>query len=443
MQLHSAEAVCKESDEWQNVPLPKGLKPEDFDYLKSNNRYWTYRYALASAMNFKGKSGNAVTTNDGSAFILGDSGGYQIGKGSFSEAKAWKKLSASEIMAAWYSSETRFEIIKWCEINCDYAMTIDIPLWVARESEKNSPFRKCSENDLIEITIDNLRTLSNIRGRWSAGGKSCKYLNVLQGETEDAEQHWYDEVKAFKFDGWSLAGSVGVDGGPYRILRRLLLLADANQLDKGYDWLHVLKIGMPRWAPVLTAIQRAVRKNINERFTISYDSSNAYLMGGKLEQYYWSQPFTSDPKTWTLKLSKLPSTYAYAVEPTPIALGNVQCGHQKCFSCSKGKPHLPAPLESPIAKHLYMQDLLINKAKKATRRGGKLFDETLSNHNVYTIVDAMIRANDAVFKNNGVAPQHLKDACGVINDLFNNSTDWNGKLEKHRDMLESALGHKS
>ena len=80
MQINSSENVCSDALRWQTEQLPNALTPSDFNYLRSDNEYWTYKYALASAEKFKGKQRNSVTSRDSGAFILGDSGGFQIGR---------------------------------------------------------------------------------------------------------------------------------------------------------------------------------------------------------------------------------------------------------------------------------------------------------------------------------------------------------------------------
>ena len=442
MQLGSASNVRMEASEWKDDILPPHLEPKDFDYLRHDNKYWTYKYALASAETFKGRSKNAVSSRDPKAFILGDSGGFQIGKGTFGEAKKWRRLSGKNVCKAWRSSDMRDEIIKWCELNCTYAMTIDIPLWVNREAEKNSPFRKLDTDTLIQLSVENLAYLQDVRGKWGASETPCKYLSVLQGDTEAAEQRWYDAVKGYKFDGWSFAGGVGVNGGPYRILKRLLTMADDGLLDDGYDWLHLLMLGKLRWAPFVTAIQRGVRRH-NPKFTISYDSSTAYKMGGKFEQYYASRELTDDKATWSQKPIKLPSTWGYANSSAPIMLCETICsGPVKCSICETGDEHLKAALDSPIARTMSIQELLTVKDKKAVRRGGKLFEETITNNNVFVIVDGMIRANEAVFVKN-TAPQQLIDACGLVGQLFEKNENWHSLLLEHRGLFEKALGFKA
>ena len=438
MQPMSARSVRLKSTDWQKDSLPYNLEPKDFDYLRNDNRFWTYKYALASAENFKDKRNNAVSTKDTHAFILGDSGGFQIGKGTFGEAANWRGMDEKSVSEAWRRSRMREEIIQWCETNCSYAMTIDIPLWVKRKNETNSPFNSCSVKRLTELSVENLKYLSDVRGRWSAGEHICKYLNVLQGDKESDENNWYKAVKGFKLDGWALAGGVGVVGGPYRILKRMLIMADEGLLDKGYDWLHILMLGRLLWSPFVTSIQKAVRKH-NPKFTISYDSSSAYKVGGQFEHYYWTRELTKDLNTWSHAPLKLPSTYGYANSKIPIKLAHTKCiGKGKCNKCASDGVHLEAPLDSPIAKLLTMQDILINKDKKAKRRGGKLFDEVLTNHNVFIIVDSMIRANNAVFLHNN-APEDLMNACGLVGDLFQKNENWDELLTKNRHLFEKSL----
>ena len=106
--------------------------------------------------------------------------------------------------------------------------------------------------------------------------------------------------------------------------------------------------------------------------------------------------------------------------------------------------HLPNALVSPIARKLTVQDLVSNQEAHAKRRVGQLFEETIINHNVYVIVDGMIRANDAVHGSKVHAPQELVDACGVVGELFGSKNQkWQGLLKDNREMIEKAIGFKA
>jgi hypothetical protein len=111
--------------------------------------------------------------------------------------------------------------------------------------------------------------------------------------------------------------------------------------------------------------------------------------------------------------------------------------------CARKKPHLPAPFTSPIAKKLCMSDFITNKNNHARRRVKTLFDETIINHNVFVLVDGMIRANEAVFGTKENAPPELVDAVGIIKDDLFRVENWRGLLNKNRSLLEDAVGFKA
>ena len=436
VQIGSAEKVCMTADEWQDTLLPCGLVPADFNFLDPANKYFSYLYALASAENFKDGTNNAITSCDPAAFILGDSGGFQIGKGTFGEARKWKGFSERKVSAAWRQSTILGDNTEWCEIYCNYAMTTDLPLWVRRARNKGTPFHRCSVATLLELTVENLEYLQRVLDR------RCKYLNVLQGDKPSEEEEWFRRVSPFKFDGWSLAGGVGVNGGPFRVLNRLLIMRHRKLLDPGFDLLHLLMLSQYSWAPIMTAVQMGVRKFVkNKKFTVSYDSSTPYRMGGQYEKYFEARPFTSDPRTWSNWDHKLPSTYGF-LSPK-FALNTTTCSRNKCAMCARKKPHLPAPFTSPIAKNLCMSDFITNKNNHARRRVKTLFDETIINHNVYVLVDGMIRANEAVFGTKENAPPELIDAVGIIKDDLFRVENWRDLLNKNRSLLEEAVGFKA
>ena len=439
MQVGSAGYVCAAPGKWQDHPLPCGLEPKDFNFLDPSNKFWTYRYALASAEAFKGKKNNAVTTRTSSAFILGDSGGYQVGTGKFTGAGKLNGLPEEQIIRAWRESPMLAEITRWCQSHCDYATTLDIPPRTLRDGFAGTPFHNCRFETLLKLTIEHLGYLQDNRGRWG----SCRFLNVLQGDKPSQEDAWYRGVKDYHFDGWSLAGGVGVGGGPYRMLNRLLTLRDHGLLGRGFDWVHVLGLSRLLWAPLVTAMQMAVRATENELFTISYDSSNAYMVGGRDEKYFVPRVLDADYSTWTNPGHKFPTGYGNAIEPRAISLTTVFCSGSPCAVCASGSQHLPAPLTSPITSMLKIGDLVSVKNKFARRHVGHFFDQTIINHNVYVLIDATIKANDAVFCSHPTAPQQLVDAVGLITDRLFQEENWHTALDEHRGALEAAVRYKT
>jgi hypothetical protein len=153
------------------------------------------------------------------------------------------------------SGDTRKRIINWLDAHSDYAMTIDMPLWARLPQFKHTPFHKCSVQELIDLSVDNLKYIKvNTNG-------DTKWLNVLQGTEENDSKLWWDAVKRYRMGGWALAGGVGWRGGLENVLYYTLLMRDDNAFARGQDWLHVLGVSQPTWAVLLTAIQRAIRKH--------------------------------------------------------------------------------------------------------------------------------------------------------------------------------------
>lgn len=426
MQLHSAIRIVGASP-MRNNQLPSNLTANDLNFLDPNNKFWHYKWVLASAGVFKNDfKANAITNRHKNNLVIGDSGGYQIGTGALEELKAWRKLSSNPILIKdkWRSDdEIKRQIIYWLDCNCDYAMTIDIPLWVIDNKKNNkSPFRNCSKQDLIDLSVENLQFIQKNRGIYG----NCKYLNVLQGDTEQDEEDWFNSVKNYKFEGWSLAGNVGQSGGIYRVLRRILLLRDLKFLDKGFDWIHILRLSRVRWAPLVTSIQRALPNGTNEGLTISFDSSSPYRTGGVSAKYAALNTFGKNlDKDWTIKAFKFPTSYGYANISKKISLSKLHPGILNMF------------FDSPIAKLLTLQDMNINKGAMDIRNIDAFADEVILNHNVYVYCLAHIMANENVFCNKPTAPQRMLDAVGIIDELFK-VEDWYSLLDEKRNFLASV-----
>ena len=198
--------------------------------------------------------------------------------------------------------------------------------------------------------------------------------------------------------------------------------------ERTYRDIHILRLSKVRWAPLVTAIQRALRKGTNEGLTISYDSSSPYRTGGVSVKYAFLNSFGRSLKNdWTIKTFKFPVGYGYANITKRMPLAQIHDGH------------LNAPLFSPIAKLLSIQDMNIRKGDMDIRTIDAFADEVLTNHNVYVYCLATIMANEHVFDEKPTAPQKMMDAVGIIDELFV-VDDWNTLLNKKRDFLHTVAG---
>jgi len=430
MQLHSAQRIIKDTVSGREDNMPAGLTMRDFNYLDSSNRYWSYACCLATAAQFKNCDKNAVAHADpASTFILGDSAGYQIGTGALEEIKPWRRLANSPqtVMALWRESKVKSEILDWMEINCTFAPSLDMPLWVRNEDSGNkSPFRYCTAEQLLELSLENLRFFNDKRGRH----RPLKLISVLQGNTIAEEQTWFEAVKPYPFEGWALADHVGQMGGLYRVLRRLLLLRDQQMLGGAFELVHILRLSRLRWMPLITATQQAVRETTNSpTFRITADSSSPYRIAGVTTKYVTTAKLGKNLKDWAMSPIPLPVGYGIANLPEPIPLHTAS-------------DVLPTPFDGPIAQQLTLQDLQPKKGAYDVRNIDQFADEVMINQNVYAYVNSVIRANQAVFGPDPVAPQIIMDAVDVIRELFH-AERWETLLEDKRELLAKAAGDKT
>src|SRR5262249_24634658 len=215
--------------------VPPSVGPADLNFLNSKSTLWTYKRCLATAgqLAYSEKT-NAIARRDPkSSWVMGDSGGYQVATGALKDTNGWAALSRkTDIIARlWRDSDVKARILNWLDAHCDYAMTLDMPLWVKLPRYKASPYHHCSLGLLTELTVENLRYISDRRGVVG----NCKFLNVIQGNNETEEQHWYQKVRDFDFEGWAFGTKVNW-GSVVPTIKRILLLRDDGMLEGRKQW---------------------------------------------------------------------------------------------------------------------------------------------------------------------------------------------------------------
>ena len=423
LQYHYASAVEDEKPP-KKRDFPKGLAMEDLDFLNPNSKLWHYGYGLYSAGQFSDALPKACAVTNRSkrhTTILGDSGGFQIGRGTLKGSEHLKEAKTSaEVCQLWRDSgKIRKWIVQWLEANSDYAMTIDMPLWAKYPANKNTPFHRCSNEELIELTIGNLDYI-----KANAHGKT-KWLNVLQGTTPEDSKQWWNAVKGYRFGGWALAGNVGWRGGLENVLFYVMTMRDDNAFDKGQDWMHVLGVSQPTWAVLLTAIQRGIRANCdNDEFRVSYDSASPFQAGGRFQKVVRYPKFGKDASTWTMSMHSAPINPIYA-----------DTGNQYRF------PH-----PSPVGDLLTLAHLNIRGGEFQNGAYDAVSNHLLTNHNLWVYVRSFLEANELAFMLSSEAdkavPQKLIDACAFIEDLLSEER-WARKLKKETKLLEEVFSRKS
>jgi hypothetical protein len=352
----------------EHIPLdriPKGFDSgvEGLNFINPDEGYFTYPTALYSAGHAcldmdKVNDRDSMCVNRDRKFstIVGDSGGYQIGKGVIKFD--WKDFEGNKANAV------RSNILNWLELTSDWAMTLDVPSWAA--DDLNSPKTGLNSfQDTLDGTIYNNKFFQKNRlGQ-------TKFLNVLQGDDWETAQIWYDQVKNFEFEGWAMGGINMCDMEV--MLRRLIIMRDEKKLE-GKDWMHVLGTSQLDWACFLTQVQRQVRKHINNNFTISFDSASAFLSTAN-GLVYTHNLFT--PKRWSYIMEKAPDDKKL-----------------------KGST-IPFLFKSAIGDRLTMGDVCaygegdLNKNNKEGKTAWDSFSYCLMMaHNVYNHIRAVQIAND-------------------------------------------------
>ena len=161
------------------------------------------------------------------SWLLGDSGGFQIGKGKWEGD--WRSGSGCNL-----AQKKRDGVLKWMDAFMDYGMILDIPAWVSRSPEGAKASNISSYQEAVDGTAyNNEYFIKNRSG-------DCKFLNVLQGENFAQADDWYSQMKKFcdpkqypdaHFNGWAMGGQNMCD--IELALKRLVELRHDGLLEEG------------------------------------------------------------------------------------------------------------------------------------------------------------------------------------------------------------------
>ena len=396
-----------------NRQFPLGLTLEDLIFWDKKNKLWHHNAILHSIglHKFPNPVINAITqmgTTD--CLLVGDSGGYQIGRGAL---KGYPQLhpnqTASDAVDTWRMAyELKKWIVNYLETNCDYAMTLDMPLWAKLKSNEGTPFHHCTVQELTDMTVDNLRFIdAHKEGR-------TKWLNVIQGLDEASTLAWWNAVKWFDCSGYALAGKAGADGGIGQVLRILLTMLEDGKLTSNTQWIHVLGVSTTMWAIFLTAIQKALRARLGGKVRVSYDSSSPYRIGGEWEGICTLPTFQSKLATWTI-----------GVEDSAQSL--------KLYNSSE-----PVPFKfSPLGKLLTWGDLNVKDSDWDWRTFDTVSNLLLVNHNVWTYLQAFEQANEIAFDGGAGFVPHQWHQCLELIDAIFEVQDWRAELADNKKLFDS------
>ena len=358
--------------------VPKDRIPAGFDrgiegmnFLNPEQGYFTYKYGLYSAGHAQLDLNKSMTQESmiqqrdrANTMILGDSGGYQIGKGVLKFD--WLDFEGKS------ANKTRQSILEWLELTADWSMMLDVPTWACDHIHSPKTGLKTFEDCLDKTRFNNDYFLMNRIGQ-------TKWLNVLQGGDWDTAEKWYQGVKEFsdpkgkyagrEAEGWAFGGAnmCKMD----ITLKRLMTMREDGLLT-GKNWIHFLGTAQLDWSCYLTLIQRQIRKHINEEITISFDCASPFIATAH-GLVYTNAVHT--PKRWSVIMDKAPDNKALAGSDIPF------------------------PFESEIGRRLTIADTchyapgMLNKIGKEGKTSWDSFAYALMmGHNVYCHIVAVQRA---------------------------------------------------
>jgi hypothetical protein len=359
---------------------------EGLNWLNPDAAYFPYQWALYSAghaeldVNKHSPKEDMIRNRDRSrSFILGDSGGFQIGKGVWEGD--WKNPNCPK------AQKKRELVLTWMDAYMDRGMCLDIPAWVARSPAGRKATGINTYMEAVEGTyINNDYFMKNRTG-------ACKFLNVLQGENHADADDWYDRMKKYcdpkqyaqPFEGWAMGGQNMCD--VHLVLRRLVKLRFDGLLEKGlHDWMHFLGTSKLEWACLLTDIQRAVRKYHNEQFTISFDCASPFLASANGQIYIQTE--ITDREKWVYRMVPSVDDKKYSTDTRRLRDAVLQDNLFKAFT------------ESPISQRCTIKDICIykpgdlNKINKEGRTSWDSFSYAIQmGHNVWSHLTAVQEAN--------------------------------------------------
>ena len=394
--------------------LPEGVNIDDLAFWTGKSNIFNHKFCLysvggqqvgSSFINplFRGNIGNHT--------VVGDSGGFQIANGTLKGLVNLEQgIDGDSALSAWKfeNYDAKDWILSSLNTYFDYSMTIDMPLSVRNRKNENSPFHNCTEEQLIEMTVDNLIFIEEHQLNLT------KWLNVIHGTDITSFEKWWNAVKFFKQGGWALAGGVGWRGGLYNVLYALLTMRDEGAFSKGDNWVHMLGVSQPVWSVLFTAIQRELRK-INPELQISFDSSSPFLTGGKFDQYANIPSLSKDIESWGISYELLDA---------------VQSNFQNSALAFPNNPTL-------LGERIEMGHLVIREGMFEARRIDNLSNQLLANHNIWVYLEAVERANAIAFgTERHLLPDTLRNALEIIEEAFN-VRNWREFVKNNKSVLDA------
>ncbi len=164
---------------------------EQINWLNDQRGLFPYRWSLYSGghanlnLSKDDPKEDMVRKRDPNTLIVGDSGGFQIGKGLWEGD--WKANSGCP-----KAQKKRGLVLNWLDNVADYSMVLDIPTWVFKDEEASNACGIKTIQQAVDATKFNNEYFIKHRKGVSNGG--TRFLNVLQGSDHSSADEWYEEM---------------------------------------------------------------------------------------------------------------------------------------------------------------------------------------------------------------------------------------------------------
>ena len=422
------------------IPSNFPTEVESLNWLEPKASMFNYHWSLYSAghaeldVNKNSPKEDMIRNRDrNNSWLLGDSGGFQIGKGVWEGD--WKDPNCPK------AKKKREQVLTWMDAYMDYGMILDIPAWVSRSPAGAKATGIDNYQDAVNATrINNDYFMKNRNG-------NCKFLNVLQGENHTDAEDWYQQMKDYcdpkkytdHFNGWAMGGQNMCD--IHLALKRLVALRFDGLLEKGkHDVMHFLGTSKLEWAVLLTDVQRAVRKYHNENFMITFDCASPFLASANGQVY--TDIEIKDKKKWVYRMLPSADDKAFAKDTRSFREAVLDKGI------------FPAFRDSPVSERWMLKDITcynpgdLNKMKNDPKTSWDSFSYTLQMaHNVWMHIKAVQEANEAYDK--GINPKMLVEEKfdriafrDIVNAVFATSSrdEANAVIEEFSRFWMSIIG---
>ena len=126
-------------------------------------------------------------------------------------------------------------------------------------NKKIGKFKEC-----FDISMENFKYFNeNQSGR-------TKFLNVIQGEDDTTYKEWYNAVKDFDFQGWSIGGTAG---DIFRFMASVCTLLEGREHEKkSNEYLHILGTSRIQDFFMLLQLQKSL-EDVGSNLVVTTDSS--------------------------------------------------------------------------------------------------------------------------------------------------------------------------